>query len=469
MSAGSSGRRSGVRRRGGLARRVAGAGLRMGVVAAALYGAAGFVTSRTAPAPTLLPDLPASGGVLAAAATPGAGPTVRTVSCPDPRCATLASLGGTEVLGVSSVHTGRSGDAEGTFDEVATSARRAGLDFVLIGDHPGPWLDAPDALEPLHREGVLLVPGQELVVDGVGRTLAIGLDTLVDRWRGSVPALARRIDAAGGFVAVVHPRSPRGRERWTGIDAPGLHAWEALDVSEVARIRLADRWAAYHLTSFLGGLVAGWADESVLRLNREGVAAPGLLAYDSARAAAPLTLLAALNHHPKARIAGRLVPGYTPFFRTHVNHVLLAPLPSGDAHAARARLLDGLRRGRTFVSLGGAAEARGFRLAGRSAGEEAGMGEALAWTPGSELLVRLPAAGPEQMLVRVLADGVEVGWAAGSAGSVLAVTVDRPGIWRVEVHRAGRALGPVRFDLRPWILSNPVEFGGEGGARLARR
>jgi hypothetical protein len=438
-------------------------------VAVVVYAAAGYLTSRVGPSPPVL--LVADTPTPSAPAEAVGDPPIRSVACPgeDPRCTALGATAGLELLGVSSVHTGRSGDARGTFAEVAGSARRAGLDFVLLGDHPGEWLTGLDAFTPLRSDGVLLIPGQELVVRGLGRTLAVGLDTLVSRWEGPLEALTRRVDAAGGFVAVVHPRSPRARERWRGVDAPGVHGWEALDVSEQARMRLADRWSAYHLTSFLSGLAGGWAHESVLRLNREGLRAPGLLAYDSARARAPMTLLAALNHHPKLRVAGRLLPDYTPFFRTYVNHVTVpGPLPRAP-EAARAMVLEGLRSGRVFVSLGAADEARGFRVAGWSTGVLAPAGDRVEWVPGSELLVRIPPGARRPVLVRIVADGAEEGWVTGRPGDLLAVPVHRPGVWRVEVVRAGVAGGPLRFDARPWILSNPVEFQEPEGERLVRR
>lgn len=470
--------------------------VRLAALGILVYGAAGYVTSRISPAPGLVPassgpatalgveasifaggavgtpGVPASapGEVVGAA---GAPPAVwwRRLDCggPDPRCGAVTTTAGREMVGVSSVHTGRSGDARGSLDEVAASARAAGLDFVLLGDHAGDWLHEPGAMEPRHLDDVLLVPGQELVVSAVGRTLAIGLDTVVSRWEGSLERLVRRVASRSGFVAVVHPRSPRKRERWRGIEAPGVHGWEALDVSEMARIRLADRWAAYHLTSFLGGLATGRAHQSVLRLNREGVSAPGLLAYDSARATTPVTLMAALNHHPKTRLGRLLVPGYTSFFRTHVNHVTVARDSDGDPLSEREVLLEGLRSGQVFVSLGDAGRARGFRMAGWSDGRSAPMGGVLGWRPGSELLIRLPDEVTGSLLIRVVADGGEAGWLAGRPGEVLAVSVTRPGVWRAEIFRAGRSLGPWRLDLRPWLLANPVEFRETGEEKLAER
>lgn len=411
-----------------------------------IYAAAGYLTSRVGPQPALVlqPDRAATS---LAGNRPAEGDLA--VRLADPSVEPLASwlASGVEVRGALSVHSGRSHDAEGTFDEIGTAAERAGLDFVVLGDHPGEWLHEPGALDPLRNRGVLVVPGQEMVIPGSGRVLAVGLeaDTVVERWEGSVADLAQRVEAVDGYISVVHARSPRGRERWqAGLDAPGIDAWETLDISEIARVRLEDRWAGYHITSFLFGLVTGTADGPVLRLYREGTAAPGLLAYDSARAGESLTLTAGLNHHPKARIAGRLVPPYTPFFRTLVNHVVVDRALADDPRVGRSELVRGLRGGRVFVSLGDAPGAAGFRFG--SLDDET-------------LVVRLPPQSTGRYLVRLLRDGRDLGWVPAEGGTAFTVRVPGPGAYRVEVARAGVSLGPWRYGLRPWILSNAVEVG----------
>lgn len=416
---------------------------------AVVYGAAGYLTSRLEPAPKLVVEPLAEGAPGEARTADDVGGESLVVWNADPAREPLASwlAGGTEVRGVLSVHSGRSHDSEGTFDEIALAAARTGLDFVMLGDHPGDWLQEEGALDPVRNRGVLLIPGQEMVIMETGRVLAVGLeaDTLVERWEGTVDELVARIAAVDGYAGVVHARSPRPRERWhAGVEAPGIHGWETLDVSEVARLRLADRWVGYHLTSFLAGLATGRAQGPVLRLNREGTSAPGLLAYDSARALGPLTLTAGLNHHPKARIAGRLVPPYTPFFRTLVNHVVLdAPL-SDDPRMGRQEVLQGLRAGGVFVSLGEAEAASGFRFG--PLGDET-------------LAVRLPPGATGRFFIRVLRDGEEIGWVPVRDDAALTIRPPGPGVYRVELTRAGVPVGPWRHGLRPWILSNAVDLG----------
>lgn len=423
-------------------------GLRLGAAMVVLYGLAGFFTSRVhwiAERPGTASDAEPAFVVstLRSAATgPSFGPTTH------------------EVRGVLSVHSGRSHDSRGTLDEIARAARKARLDFVVLGDHVGDWLD-PElvALEPVRLGGVLMVPGLELPVTDWGRTLAIGLDTVARTWPESPDSLARRIGAQRGLVSVVHSRSPRARERWEGIEAPGADSWEVLDVSEQARLRLREPWAAYHLTAFLFGQFGAWGPESILRLNREGTASPGLMAYDSARALQPLTLTAGLNHHAKVRIAGRPFPPFEPMFRTLVNHVELDDAPaSGSPRAAREQLLDGIRAGRVFVSLGDAERASGFRFRARSGPNTAASGARLPWSPGARLLVKPPPAVERPLWVRLMADGAESGWYELGPGSWQEIPVPGPGAYRAEVFRPGVGVGRLRFDLRPWILSNPIEF-----------
>ena len=429
--------------------------LRIAVVLTVVYALMGFFTARIGPAPTaLLEVLPAP-----PAGVPG-GMSAWRVDPASNSASTWLTARGVELRGAISVHSGRSHDAEGTFEEIAAAAADAGLDFVVLGDHPSDWLQEPGALDPVVIESTVLIPGQEMVIESKGRALVVGLDadTLVQRWEGEVADLSARVADVDGFISVVHARSPRGRERWqVGVDAPGIHAWESIDMSEVARLRLADRWAAYHITSFLAGLATGTSDRPVLRLNREGASAPGLLAYDSARSRETLTLTAALNHHPKARIAGRLVPSYASFFRTFTNHVLVPEAPGTEPFRARTRVLEGLKSSRVYVSLGHAAEAAGFDF---------GRLPTAAATP-APLAVRLPPEAPGRFLVRVLRDGTEQGWFSALPGQIVGFQPPGDGAYRVEVYRAGIPLGSRRYGMSLWLLSNAVDVGLAPGANDA--
>lgn len=295
--------------------------LRFVALLASVYAVAGFLTlelrvQRTAPAPaaeTLFPD-----------------------------------SGATVVTGVFSVHSGRSHDAYGSLESIGAAARRADLNFVYVSDHP------PDERRPnlpevqtAWMEGVLVIPGQELVANDLGRVLAVGLDTTFRGWTAGEAAFTRLIAEQHATAFVIHGRSPRDGERWKSSSVDGMAGWEAFDMSETAKRRLTEPWALYHIGTLLLGMPLGLGEFSLLHLTRDGFDTPSVAAFDSLRMSGPLTATAALNHHPKWSIGGRPFPPYGPFFRTFLNHVTLdEPLPDEPARA-EAALNDAVRAGRS--------------------------------------------------------------------------------------------------------------------------
>ena len=324
------------------------------------------------------------------------------------------------VAGAIHVHTRRSHDAIGTEAELARAARAAGLDFVFLADHRDAG-SRPEEWERAARreEGVLLVRGQEIRVEGVGKVLVDRLDTAVVSWTGGAERFFARLERDSAFAVVAHPRG-RPSDMWRPPGAPGMAAWEVFDFADVARRRLASPSVVYHLVALVGGELSGRAEHNWLRLYRDGFRDPGVAAFDSLWAGAGAaqvlaagartgvaggkdagvvavtgegaatatgaaspgagmpgatrgssgsaarpgpTAVGGLDMHPKVRLpGGRLFPAYESSLRTIVNHVALdAPLESDPAGAARA-LGAAIRRGRVFVSFGDTEAARGFRV-----------------------------------------------------------------------------------------------------------
>ncbi len=395
---------------------------------------------------------------------------LRTQTAPGVASEALATVepSGVVVTGALAVHTGRSHDAIGSESEVAEAARAAGLDFVVLTDHRSG--SAPDSSwhPPARYEGgVLLVRGQEISLGpDVGRVLVFGLDTVLTRWDGGFEALGRRLEASGATAVVAHSRSPRVRDSWRPKTAPGVVGWEVFDLADVGRARLSDPWIAYHLIALAVTAPLGRSHESLLRLHREGFEQPAVAAFDSIHARQDLTAMAGLDAHPKARVAGRLVPGYEPFFKSLVNHVtLVGPLPP-QADEATAALAAALRLGRVHVSFGDAPRARSFRLwleAPESGAEGQREGR---WGPGLHLRSGFASASPSLTVYRVVRDGRPVAWLRGPG---LAWPVPAAGIYRVEVYRYTFRLGPLYWNIRPWVFSNPLRIGAAGAAAGGRR
>ena len=422
--------------------------------------------------------------------------------------AALPPAPSTRVAGAIHVHTRRSHDAIGTEAEVARAARAAGLDFVFLSDHRDAASPAAEWAHAARREeGVLLVRGQEIRVEGVGKVLVDRLDTAVVSWRGGAESFLARVERDSAFTIVAHPRG-RASDMWRPDGASGMAAWEVFDFADVARRRVADPTVVYHLVALLGGELAGRAEQNWLRLYRDGFRDPAVAAFDSLWAAAGRravaggnpraspggrgpgpaarsgpaaarpgpTAVGGLDMHPKVRLpGGRLFPAYASALRTIVNHVALDAPPDSDPVEAARALGAAIRRGDVVVSFGDAAGARRFRAGlvapgggadarpGAGGSRVAGSGPAAAGLhvpPGGTtrmaaglLLEAGFAADPGRVAYRVVRDGREVGWWRGPG---LSWAVDGPGAYRIELYRYSARLGGLVWNLRPWIFTNPV-------------
>jgi 3-deoxy-D-manno-octulosonic-acid transferase len=358
--------------------------------------------------------------------------------------------------GVFSVHTDRSHDARGTRDAVAAAAASAGLDFVVIGDHP-PDDRKPgwEFWEPAFLGGVFLEGGQELRSPQAGKILAVGVDTTYKQWQGDYTSFAEMLAEEGATAFVVHGRGPRGSERWVNPDARGVQGWEVLDISEFARHRLTGPWSLYHLLTLAVGTPLGLGDEALLHLMREGFETPTVAAYDSLRANGSLTATAGLNSHPKVELGPVLIPGYTSAFRTLVSHVSVPGASVRDPGLASAALMAGARRGNVFVSAGRREAARSFRMAALAPGGSFGaaMGGATQYGEGVILRAGFEEDPERKLLYRIVMDGEAVAW---TLGPELEWRAPGPGLYRVEVYSYSARIGDTIFRLRPWIFGNPI-------------
>lgn len=394
-----------------------------------LYMAAGYLS-------TIFHRVPAQGGL--------------------PTTTPLPTLEGALLSGVFSVHTDRSHDARGTRGDVAAAAAAAGLDFVVIGDHPPDDRKPGWAFwDPVVLGGVFIEGGQELRSPEAGKILAVGVDTTYKRWEGDYLSFTEMLAREEATAFVVHGRGPRDSERWVNPDAQGVQGWEVLDISEFAGHRIRGPWGLYHLLTLVGGTPFGLGDEALLHLMREGFETPTVAAYDSLRNAGPLTATAGLNVHPKVDVGPFLIPGYGSFFRTFVSHVGLTGAPPEDPVRISAALMNGVRSGNVFISAGGAEAARGFRVGvvDGSGRKVAGMGGEAPFRTGLLLRAGFETAPDRKILYRVVKDGVAL---ALVLGPDLEMSIPGPGLYRVEVYSYSARLGGSFLRLRPWIFGNPV-------------
>ncbi|MAF67167.1 MAG: hypothetical protein CMJ84_16110 [Planctomycetes bacterium] len=126
-----------------------------------------------------------------------------------------------EYKGAIHVHSRFSHDSEGTYEEILTAAKRVGLDFVIMTDHPpsgDPGLSLREGWRGLH-EGVLFIQGAE----HSDQVLALGIDEPLRATtrQGKID----EIHAQGGLAFIAHGEEV---ERWDfgrfdGMEIFNLH------------------------------------------------------------------------------------------------------------------------------------------------------------------------------------------------------------------------------------------------------
>ncbi len=383
------------------------------------------------------------------------------------------------------VHTDLSHDAVGTRDEIARAARRSGVDGVWIADHlprvpdrstfarpeDDPWAGGsrlPDDYAPPGppewNDGVLLVEGREFTVaSDVGRVLLFGADSTFARWDGGLEPLLDLIRRRPrSFAMVTHGRGARERDFWHAGKLEEIHGWEALTLSDSGRRRLEELRAIWRLPTAVVSLVTGRFHHALAGTLTEGPRDPGVLAFDSLAAEGSLALIGTGNAHPKTRILGRLVPSYSASFRAISTHVALdGPLPSDPARA-RDAVHEALREGRSWISILDGQGARDFRfqVEGEGGSEEMGvteeMGGVVTWAPGLTLHAGFTGSNSDRRIFRVVKDGVPI--LEGRGGGV-SLTVEAPGVYRIEVDRFGARVGNLFVGRRFWIASSAIRVG----------
>jgi hypothetical protein len=351
--------------------------------------------------------------------------------------------GFTRVPGVVHVHSTLS-DGGGTPEEIAAAAREAGLRFVAITDHNN--LDA----KPFEGEhdGVLVLVGTE-VSTTAGHVLGLGLGSdPAFRFSGGARDALDDIRLLGGTAFAAHPSSPREDFRFSGWDLPGGWGVELLNGDSQWRAagwpRLA-RTAALYVANPRYALLSSLTPP-----------ADTLRRWDGLLAQRDVPGIAGADAHERAPLSKRFAPrfpSYASVFGLVRNYVLLREPLSGDGARDGVRLVDALRRGRSYVAVDAIAAPDGFSFVAETANGIASMGETVPATPAPRL--RIEARAPSGARAVLLKDGRPVGESGlanadglSYAGISYARDTDGPGVYRVEVYVPG-------FDV-PWIVSNPI-------------
>jgi hypothetical protein len=352
---------------------------------------------------------------------------------------------GPVVRGSIHIHTARS-DGSGSIDDVASAARRAGLQFVVITDH-GDGTRKPEP--PAYRESVLCIDGVEISTTG-GHYLALGMPQTPYRLAGEPRDVVEDVKRFGGFGIVAHPDSPKPALAWTDWDVPvdgveWLNAdteWRRRDSNEMARafatylVRPAETLAA--LFGAPGAVFSRW---DAMTRSAHVIAVGGNDAHARLGTVEDTdTIVGGMAAH---------LPSYEAAFRSLSVSAVLGRSLTGKATDDAATVLDAIRRGHVFTTIDGAATPGALMFEATSAGAKAAAGDDLAVAGAADIRARVPdVPGVSLVLIK---DGAVV----QRAGSTLAAHHDARSpraVYRVEAWLSGRSS-------EPWIVSNPISVG----------
>lgn len=353
--------------------------------------------------------------------------------------------GYSEYRGVAHVHSMLGGHSTGGFEELVRAAKENGLHFVVMTEHPSPYVNTAEATLKGFQQGVLFVNGSEIVAAGGERLLILpGIAPPREATHAEAQSLVEQAHADGRLAFVAYPERVRDW-RLTGVD--GVEIYNLFTNAKEINYALL----------FFDGLWSYWSYPELLFSTFYERPSGNLKLWDeiNAQGAGRVVALAGSDAHSNVGLGLEQQTGKSVFrikldpyersFRVVRNHVLLDKGQALDADS----LLSALRQGHSFVSFDLFGDATGFRLTAESTAEKRIMGDEIALP--SEGGVRLAVSVPVRSRVLFLRDGQAVHEERGVERVEL--MVEQKGAYRVEVYLDRL---PAPADEKPWIISNPV-------------
>ena len=370
--------------------------------------------------------------------------------------ATVASLnaarsappedGYNDYRGVIHAHSFLGDHSTGSFADIVAGARANNLHFVVMTEHPAPYVNTAEITLRGTHEGVLFVGGREISAAGPDRLLLVGGDLRAGVYAtppASTAAAIAQARAARQLVFIAYPEQFAGWDAASGAD--GIEIYNVY--TNARRINrplmfFDGLWSirSYHALLFArfherpGENLRRW-DELTATTNRRLVAIAG----NDAHANIGLRLAEARGR----TLWQLLLDPYEVMFQLVRTHALIeSNQPLGEE-----TLLAALARGHCYVAFDVLGDATGFRFSAANGSERRIMGDEIAFTEGTRLTVTTPVAAR----IRLFRDGQAAGEASETRQAEFAVT--ERGVYRVEVYLDQL---PAFVREQPWIISNPI-------------
>jgi hypothetical protein len=351
---------------------------------------------------------------------------------------------GHEYVGLIHLHSEYSGDAQGSYAELARIAGEHALDFMIVTDH-----NNTDAI----RDGKEGVYGRTLVLTGVestrpeGYLLGLGIAAYRIARADPTETFLSEVAGQGGFAVMAHARnSPWPWKssidaRMAGIEIVDF-ADQIYDASPASKAIAALSFPVNRLYAYLA---LYHRPHSVIAL------------WDAVSAQRPFVGIFASDIHQNLKIFRKRYkfPKATDLMPFALNHLICPRKPSGDFLADRETVYAAIRSGHLFMAVDLLGDARGFLFSARQESGRGIMGDVLKAGEKTLFTVALPDIECRRKLhVDVYRDGKKIFTKPARSFQFQSAL---PGAYRVEVVANipnfwgwGREV--------TWIYSNPIHL-----------
>lgn len=317
--------------------------------------------------------------------------------------------------GVIHCHSKYSHDSQGSQEEIIGAAKRTGMNFLIMTDHPSSKA-IPRGLKGWH-EGIFFLVGAELSQGGWSM-LALDIRQYLEQDQPT-QQLLEEIKGQEGLAFVGHME---------GVKTWDFEGYDGLEVYNV-HADLAGDPRFYMLLKALLLPPNFFYASSVDRPSRN------LARWDELSRERKVVAIAGNDAHANVKlffgVAGTVGP-YEQVFKIVSTHILAKELN-------QQALRDALKQGHCYFSMDIFGDGTGFKLLAQDGHRQVIMGDEIEWSSSLELKAYSPGRGR----IKLLKSGQLVHQVEGQ---LLDYRPPGPGVYRVEVYRKGRF----------WLCSNPI-------------
>jgi predicted metal-dependent phosphoesterase TrpH len=340
-----------------------------------------------------------------------------------------------EIVGNLHMHTPYS-DGEGSHDEIALAAEKAGLDFVAVTDH-NVWVDEIQG----YHHNVLVLIGEEVHnprrQPQVNHSLIYGAEDEMCIYAAQPQKLIEETHKRGGLLFIAHPFDyPLNFMHEPGIpwidwEVSGYNGIEIWNYMSEFKRRLPNKLMTLYYAFHPEKAIRGPFKESLRLWDDLLASGKHVVGFGGADAhAAPMSL------GPFKRV---IFP-YEYLFRCVNMHLMIDTPLIQEVDRDKRIIYQALQDGRGWVGYDLIGSTKGFRYVARSGSLQTETGGEIrrAGAINFEVQTPLPAT------IQIIKAGK--GIVGRSEGSVLKFTTAEAGVYRAEAYRSGKG----------WIFSNPI-------------